>query len=102
MSARDKALQGVKKSTPSWEVNCQAEPTCPNRPGTYHPLPARATVHYDPDCSYSHGENVKGDCVDYFLRTTRDAFRWFTAQEGWTYDKDGKWICPKCSKGGEG
>jgi len=21
--------------------------------------------------------------------------------EGWTYDKDGDWLCPECSEGGE-
>ena len=95
MSARNKAIKGMEKSTPEWEVSCKHE--CKKifvSNGALNHAPFRMKAYYDPE--FWHDD---GDC--FALTTTRDAYRFFR-MEGWTYDTDGQWICPGCSeKGGE-
>ncbi len=46
-------------------------------------------------CEGEHREDQTLDCPTK-LEAIKNA-----KKKGWTYDKEGNWLCPDCSKGGE-
>lgn len=101
MSARNKAIKGMEKST-SWTIKCR--PECREKdhrtPDGYILKwtlgPQDATVYRETEAEVYHCDDRGG----FHVTTTAAAFRYFRLLE-WTYDKDGNWLCLKCSEGGK-
>jgi len=84
MSAFHKALESVVR-VPMFEVWI----FCSSQDGEgWPPDPS-------PECEGMHGEYDALACPTKF-----DAIKNAKAT-GWTWDKGGRWLCPKCSEGGE-
>ncbi len=89
MSAFHKALENVER-VPLFEVLIHCSGT-----GTWGATASQERFREDGCCTISHHER------DLLARPTKfDAVK-NAKENGWTWDEDGNWLCPECSKGGE-
>jgi len=89
MSAWHKALQNVRRAVLA-EVSIYCTGTVAKYPWSGDP-----GVYPTGKCTQAHYEEEPLE------RPTRLEGIKNAKAKGWTYDKDGNWLCPVCSKGGE-